>query len=149
EFLAYLWFNQPPASMAQLTNRLAPEKLADTIAETRKQLATILSPEEIGRLSYDPFGLTRLPEDLAGAASAMRQGQEAFSSADGTFRVIYVKAAHDLTSYRDCDEWLHAIKLIVAPLPHETSFAHDGYNSSSSSSASASSSGFKDSAAAG
>jgi len=115
EFLAYLWFNQPPAIMAQLTNRLAPEKLAETIVDTRRQLATTLSPEDIARLSYDPFGLTRLPEDIAGTASAMRQGQEAFSSADGNFRVIYVKAARDLTSYRDCDHWLHAIKLIVAP----------------------------------
>src|SRR6266446_2341266 len=114
ELLAYLWFNQPPALFQQLTNRLAPEKLPDAISTAREQLATTLSPEEIARLSYDPFGLTRLPEEIAGAAPAMGQGQEGFSSNDGRFRLIYVKAATDLPTYRECEQWLKAIKQISA-----------------------------------
>src|SRR5205823_217785 len=114
ELLAYLWFNQPPTVIAQLTNRLSPEKLAEAVAQTRKQLATTLSPDELARLSYDPFGLTRLPDEVAGAAPAMSQGQEAFSSPEGNFRILYVKAAHDLPSYRECDRWLKTIKGISA-----------------------------------
>src|ERR1043166_4690964 len=112
--LAYIWFNQPPEVFQQLTNRLTPAKLAETIASTREQLATTLSPEEIARLGYDPYGLTRLPEDVAGAAPRMDQGQEGFSSPDGSFRVIYVKAAYDLPTYRECDKWLNDIKTICS-----------------------------------
>ncbi len=115
--LAYLWLNQPPAFFQQLTNRLAPEKLPAVIADAREQLATTLSPEEIARLQYDPFGLTRLPEEIAAAAPGLSstQGQEAFSSTDGTFRVLYVKAARDLPTYRECDQWLEEIKKVQPP----------------------------------
>jgi predicted RND superfamily exporter protein/lauroyl/myristoyl acyltransferase len=115
--LAYLWLNQPPEVFQQLTNRLAPAKLPQTIAAAREQLATTLSPDEIGRLGYDPFGLTRLPEEISAAAPGLgaSQGQEAFSSADGKFRVLYLKAARDLPTYRECDQWLKEIKQIPPP----------------------------------
>ncbi|HZQ48446.1 MAG TPA: MMPL family transporter, partial [Verrucomicrobiae bacterium] len=113
ELIAYLWFNQPPSVFGQLTNRLAPSQLAATLAETREQLSTSLSPQEIARLSYDPFGLTILPESAAGAAPAFGQGQGAFSSPDGTFRIIFVQAGRELRTYRECDQWLRAIKPIT------------------------------------
>src|ERR1051325_10607201 len=61
--LAYIWLNQRPEVFQQLANRLAPAKLPEIITSVREQLATTLSPEEIARLGYDPFGLTRLPEE--------------------------------------------------------------------------------------
>jgi len=112
ELLAYIWFNQPPAIFQQLTNRLAPEELTNAIAATREQLATTLSPGEWARLGYDPFALTRLPDEVAGDAPAMGEGQEAFSSPDGKFRIIYVKAARELPTYRECDAWLQQIRQI-------------------------------------
>ncbi len=66
ELIAYLWFNQPPEIFRQLTNRLDPAHLAATLAATREQLATSLSPVEIARGGYDPFGLTQLPENTSG-----------------------------------------------------------------------------------
>lgn len=113
ELIAYLWLNQPPADFAELANRLAPNRLISTLAESREELATSMSPQEIGRLSYDPYGLTRLPEKTAAAAPAFGQGQEFFSSPDGTFRIIFVKAKEELRTYRDCAQWLRAIKTIV------------------------------------
>ena len=113
ELMAYLWFNQPPQVFRELTNRLAPNKLAASLAATREQLATSLSPEEIARLSYDPFSLTRLPESAAGAAPSFAQGQGLFSSPDGKFRIIFVQAHNELRSYRDCQQWLAAIKPMV------------------------------------
>src|SRR6185369_6233033 len=79
ELLAYLWFNQPPGNFQQLTNRLEPSKLVDVLAATHEQLTTTFAPDEIGRLQYDPYGLTRLPDEVSGAAPSLGQGQEAFS----------------------------------------------------------------------
>jgi uncharacterized protein len=115
ELVAYLWLNQPPEFLRELTNRLAPDKLVSTLTATREELATSMSPQEIGRLSYDPFGLTRLPEQTAGAAPAFGQGQELFSSAEGTFRAMFVQARDELRTYRDCARWLSSIKEMTSP----------------------------------
>jgi uncharacterized protein len=113
ELIAYLWLNQPPQQFAELTNRLATDKLNSVLAATRDELAMSMSPQEIGRLSYDPFGLTRLPEKTANAAPAFGQGQELFSSSDGTFRVLFVQARGELRTYRDCALWLAQIKALT------------------------------------
>jgi predicted RND superfamily exporter protein/lauroyl/myristoyl acyltransferase len=113
ELVGYLWLNQPPELFRELARHLAPNQLPDTLAAAREQLATSLSPEEIARLSYDPFGLMRLPEGAAGATPAFGQGQEMFASSDGKFRIIFVEARDELRNYRDCDRWLAAIKPLV------------------------------------
>jgi predicted RND superfamily exporter protein/lauroyl/myristoyl acyltransferase len=114
ELLAFLWLNQPPAEVHALTNRLAPENLPGILTAARDELSSSMSPAEIGRLSYDPYGLTRLPEKTAGAAPAFGQGQEMFSSPDGTFRIMFVQASHDLPTYKDCARWLQSITNVVA-----------------------------------
>ncbi|HTL56871.1 MAG TPA: MMPL family transporter [Candidatus Limnocylindrales bacterium] len=111
ELMAYLWFNQPPQVFAELTNRLAPDKLEASLNAAREELATSLSPQEIARLSYDPFGLTQLPETTAAAAPSFSQGQDMFSSSDGRFRIIFVQARPELRTYRDCDRWLEVVKI--------------------------------------
>src|SRR4051812_29361886 len=103
ELVAYLWFNQPPAVFAELTNRLAPGNLVRTLQDTRERLAMSLSPEDIARSSYDPFGMTRLPESVAGAAPSFVQGGEGFSSPDSKFRIVFLQASVDLQSYPQCD----------------------------------------------
>ena len=113
ELVAYLWFNQPPQLFAELTNRLAPDKLEAVLNSAREELATSMSPEEIARLSYDPFGLTRLPDSAVGAAPSFSQGQEIFASRDGTFRILFVQARMELRTYRDCDHWLSTVKTIA------------------------------------
>lgn len=109
ELIAHLWFNQPPQEFAALAARLAGTNLPAVLAATREELATTMSPQEIARLSYDPFGLTRLPESVAGAAQGFGQGDEMFASPDGRFRILFVKSRNDLTGYRECSEWLAAV----------------------------------------
>src|SRR5262249_19204043 len=70
-------------------------------------------PGEIARLSYDPFGLTRLPESAAGNVPAFGRGQEMFSSPDGSFRILFVTAVSELSTYRDCDRWVSAIRQLA------------------------------------
>ena len=113
ELIAYLWLNQPPEKFAQLGQQLSVANLANVLAATREQLTTTLSPNEIAQLSYDPFGLTRLPEAVAGTVSGFGSGTELFASADGAFRIIFVKASGELNGYRECTDWFNAVKNIV------------------------------------
>ncbi|HEY3760593.1 MAG TPA: MMPL family transporter [Verrucomicrobiae bacterium] len=117
ELIAYLWLNQPPPVFAQLAARLATTNLPGAFADARDQLGNSLSPNEIGRLSYDPLGFTQLPQ--GGAAPNFTQGQQLFSSSDGTFHIIFVQARGSLKSYTQCDSWMAAVGQIVTnSLPH-------------------------------
>ncbi len=113
ELIAYLWLNQPPEAFAQLAKRLAPEGLPSLLRETREQLATSLSPMELGRLSYDPFGFTRLPETGLGDGAMFSASEAGFASADGTFRAVFVEARGTLTGYRTCAAWFADIQTAV------------------------------------
>ena len=112
ELIAYLWLNQPPNIFNRLANSLSETNLTNVLAATRDRLATTLSPTDLAQLSYDPYGLTQLPEEIAGAAPGFGQGQGMFASGNGTFRIIFVKASTDLTGYRKCNDWLDAVKSI-------------------------------------
>jgi predicted exporter/lauroyl/myristoyl acyltransferase len=113
ELIAYLWLNQPPEQFANLTGRLSETNLGNVLTTTRDQLATTLSPNEIAQLSYDPFGLTRLPINMDAAVSGFGSGDELFASADGTFRIMFVKSRDSLNGYRECTDWFNAVKYVV------------------------------------
>jgi predicted RND superfamily exporter protein/lauroyl/myristoyl acyltransferase len=125
ELIAYLWLNQTPEKFANFAAQLSATNLANVLAATRDQLATTLSPNEIGRLSYDPLGFTQLPQNSA--APDFSQGQNLFSSADGTFRLIFVKSRGDLKGYRECTDWFNAIKKITAANLPTTNQIQIGY----------------------
>jgi uncharacterized protein len=110
ELLALTWLNQPPEVFAQLASRLSPDKLPAVLAATSDALATSLSPDEIAHLGYDPLGLSRLPESVAAQTGGLGRGEELFASHDGTFRLIFLKPAAALGSYRACAAWLDRIR---------------------------------------
>ena len=107
ELAAVTWLNQPPAVFAELTNQLVNP--AATLAATRERLATSFSPEEIARASFDPFGLTQLPASVSAPASFGR-GDGMFASADGTFRLLFVKPRGALATYPECAAWLDSLR---------------------------------------
>jgi len=113
ELIACLWLNQPPKEIERLCDKLRREKLPSMLDAARADLATSLSPGDIARLSYDPFGFTRLPESVAGSAPAFGEGQELFSSEDGTFRILFVEATSNLDTYQECDRWISAIRKLA------------------------------------
>jgi len=116
ELLGWLWFNQPPGDFAALTNRLAPENLKPQLDETRELLATSMSPMDLARRSFDPFNLLTMPALEKFSGMNMDQGSQGFSSTDGKYRLLYLQSAVDLTSYRDCENWLKKIHAVVAEL---------------------------------
>jgi len=114
ELFGWLWFNQAPADFAALTNRLAPGPLQATLEETREMLATSMSPMDLARRSFDPFNLLTMPGLTNFAGVAMGSGQQMFASTNGTYHLLYVQAAVDLTGYRECERWLQAVHAVVA-----------------------------------
>jgi predicted exporter len=116
ELLGWLWFNQPPQDFSALTNRLAPENLKPQLDETRELLATSMSPMDLARRSFDPFNLLTMPGLEKFSGMNMDQGSQGFSSTDGKYRLLYLQSAVDLTSYRDCENWLKKIHAVVAEL---------------------------------
>ncbi len=113
ELIAYLWMNQPPEALKQFARTLQETNLPGVLNAAREQLSTSLSPLDIGRLSYDPYGFTRLPEEGTAAPAALTMGQEWFASKDGTFRVMFIGPGKDLGNYRDSAAWFEQIKQIV------------------------------------
>jgi len=122
EFVAYLWLNQPPETFGDLTNRLSSERLEEVLRATTERLATSMSPDEIGKLSYDPFGFLRLPSDLSNAA--LHGGRSPFSSTDGTFRLLFVQAPKEVRSYRQAESWLQSVEGAVERWRRETSITN-------------------------
>ena len=116
ELLGWLWFNQPPGDFAALTNRLAPENLKPQLDETREMLATSMSPMDLARRSFDPFNLLTMPALTNISGMSLDQGNQMFASTDGKFRLLYLQSAVDLTSYRDCENWLKSIHAVVTEL---------------------------------
>jgi predicted exporter len=113
ELLAYLWINQPPNVFSALTNRLMGTGLTNTLLETREQLASSFSPEDIARRAYDPLGLMNLPEEATAGAPSMSGAEQFFASADGTFRVVFVEPAGDVKHYRRAKEWLDSLDAVI------------------------------------
>ena len=114
ELIAFLWLNQPPKVFQQLAGRLAETNLANVLAATREQLATTMSPGDLAQSGYDPFGFTRLPENLTGLTAGFGQSDQMFASTDGSFRIIFVKSRGELAGYRECTDWLATVKKSVA-----------------------------------
>ncbi|MDX1951232.1 MAG: MMPL family transporter [Verrucomicrobiota bacterium] len=120
-FLGYLWLNQSPAEFSALAARLAPQNAEAVLNDTEERLQSSLSPADFGRLAYDPYQLLQLP----GAASPaqLEGGDQLFASPDGTFRLIFIRAATPLPGYRECIKWLKQIDNILAAFKQEPAFA--------------------------
>ncbi len=113
ELLAFAWLNQPPAVFEEWRAGRAPGRLRALLADAKEQLATSLSPGEIARRGYDPFGVSDLPPDSGAGALGFTDPGAGFSSPDGRFRVVYVQAAGELANYRQCDEWFGGVRATV------------------------------------
>jgi uncharacterized protein len=111
ELLACLVLNQPPEKIRDLVARLASGNAEKALQDTVEKLGESVNPQEIAMRSYDPLDLAA---PLADAGIMSGQQQSEFSSADGTFRVVYVESAKPFKNYKDTIAWMKQIKRIVA-----------------------------------
>jgi uncharacterized protein len=116
ELVGWLWLSQPPDTLAALSNRLVPAHLQAVLADTKEVLTTSLSPMDLARRAFDPYDLLSVPALTNLSGLSAEQGQGMFASPDGTFRVLYVEARSDLSSYKSCASLLEAVQQIVAGL---------------------------------
>jgi predicted RND superfamily exporter protein len=111
ELLACLVLNEPPEKIRELVARIAPGQAEKTLQDTLEKLSESISPQEIAMRSYDPFNLA---EPLSGAGVMSGAQKSEFSSADGTFHVLYVEAPKHFRNYKEIIAWIKQIKRIVA-----------------------------------
>ena len=116
ELLGCVWLNQSPEEFGALTNRLAPEQLQAQLEHTKALLAISMSPMDVARGSFDPFNLIDLPALTNISGLSLDNAEQMFASSNGTFRLLYVQSAIDLSGYRACESWLKAIHEVVADL---------------------------------
>src|SRR5438067_123399 len=70
--------------------------------------------------------------DVQGSAPSFGEGEELFASADGTFRMLFVEAKPDTTSYKQCRAWLEDINAVVEEarrrqdIPAQTAIRYTG-----------------------
>ncbi len=112
ELLAYLILNQPPEKIRSLVASLSPEQADATLKASVEKLGESISPQEVALLSYDPYNLAGALSDTGFLSSSGPQQSE-FSSADGTFRVLYVVSAHSFPNYKAAIAWVRAIKQLA------------------------------------
>ncbi len=110
ELAAYLSLNSSQETFAALNERLAPAQRAKTLADTLERIGDSISPQEVTLASYDPFGIV---PSLLESGLLSRSKTSEFSSADGTFRVLYVYAPQPLKNYKAAIAWIAAIKRAV------------------------------------
>ena len=111
ELIAYLLLNQPPEKIADITARLSPGEAPKIALAAVETLGASMAAQEIALLGYDPFGLgaSLFNSDLIPADM-----QSEFSSADGTFRVIYIEAAQPIDNYETAIAWVAKVKRLAA-----------------------------------
>jgi predicted exporter len=111
--VAEAWLHAPPPEVERLREALTPAAVSNTLANVRERLATSLTPAELGRLSYDPLGLTRILDASTPLFSEEAAGANGFQSSDGRCRFVWVKARPHLSGYRECRAWLDQLRLLI------------------------------------
>jgi predicted exporter/lauroyl/myristoyl acyltransferase len=111
EFLAWSWLQQDPEATRRLVDRLEPARVATALREAREDMAVSFSPGTLARLSYDPLALSDLP---GGGGLEFDSAQRLFSSADGTYRVLFVEPATKPGNYKAEADWLAGIRRRIA-----------------------------------
>lgn len=107
ELVAYLALNRSPETFSQFANRLTPAQREHTLRDTLERLSDSLSAQEVAIAAYDPYGILATFQGSNLMASSQRSE---FSSADGTFRVLYIQAPKPFKNYKETTRWISSIR---------------------------------------
>jgi predicted exporter/outer membrane lipoprotein-sorting protein len=111
ELVAYLWFNQPGQVFARLNESFAEERLQPALETTLDRLATSLRPEEVARLSHDPFALTDLPQEIPDSLGPT--AADPFASTDGRFRILFVQPPFEEAGFWETRRWVGQVTGLI------------------------------------
>ena len=112
EFLAYLWYNQPPVDFKAMAQRFDDGQLRETLAQTIERMGTSLNPQEVARLAHDPFSLATIGNTIP--TSLINMGKNQFASKDGRIHILYVSFPGDEPGFWQYRDWLDRINNLVS-----------------------------------
>ncbi len=118
EFLAYLWFNQPPDEFAAMSRRFADDELEVTLERVLNRMTISLQPTEVARLGRDPFNLG----EVAQRASIPIAGSQIdpFASSDGFTRILILVAPFESGGFHELKAWVSAVRDYLGAWQAET-----------------------------
>ena len=102
---AHALINQSPEQFRLTLDKLTPDKASQRASEAIENLATTLAPEEIALQGYDPLGLL---EGLSATTDPERANRE-FSSADGSFRILYATPKDSAKNSHPPRDWIEGV----------------------------------------
>ena len=111
EFLTFLLLNQPEQKIHEIQQRLSPSQASGTLKQTLDDIQSSESPAEMLTKGYDPY---RIFSSFSGLGFPGESPGSEFSSGDGKFRVIYVRASKPFSNYKETDGWIHQIKALCS-----------------------------------
>jgi uncharacterized protein len=107
-FAAWAALNGPPDGFADALGRLtSPDSRRAALDETIETLATTPSPLDLALLPSDPY---RLAAPVLRAAAATSRGADGFSSADGTFRMLFVSKPDGVGGRSALGDWIERVR---------------------------------------
>ncbi|QIF02753.1 MMPL family transporter [Roseimicrobium sp. ORNL1] len=111
--LAWALQNGNPLKLEAVRKRLEmPEALPKHLEHVLEELASSPDPGTVQRWQYDPLGLLE-GVDL-GQMMAFQEAGLGASSADGTFRMLFLTPKEKLSGYREAEKWLKEVDQVVA-----------------------------------
>jgi predicted RND superfamily exporter protein len=112
ELLAWFWLNGPPAAVGPLADRLAADRLPETLEAVLEDLTSGFLGENTLLRSYDPLGFTDLP---GGLRESVGVDADLFASADGTYRVVFLEApVASFADYQEVAAWIDSVRVEIA-----------------------------------
>lgn len=109
EMAAWAWWNAPPEAVRAFVESLAGDGAGRVAERTLEEAATSQDPQVLAAAAYDPLGFTGA---LRRSAGSMLEGlsTDGYSSADGTFRIVFAEPAEPLADYRAAAAWLERVR---------------------------------------
>lgn len=112
EFLAYLWFNQPPDDFNTMARRFDDGRVRETLERTLERMSTSLNPQEVARLAHDPFSLTSIGNTIS--TSLIDMGKDPFASSDGRMHILYLSFPGDKPGFWQYRNWLDSVNNLIS-----------------------------------
>lgn len=112
DLAANSWLNAAPDRLQKLEAELAPERLDAWLHGRIGTIAESFNPLSVALASRDPLGLGVLLTEALDAGGAAASG-DGFSTEDGTYHVLKVRAGRALSGYRETSRWLEQVRALV------------------------------------
>jgi len=114
--VAFAMLNLPPETFEVAQQELAAPRSQERIQDSLQKLTYSMNPADVMQRSFDPVGVIELAMGKGAASLELLEGDlAAFSSSDGTLRLIYVNGIghDDRSDFQDLIDWITALRVEI------------------------------------